>query len=654
MLLPYKNWNRAIWCAVMFKIKTLFITACLTLSATLAQAQTLQETFLFKDQVASGELPAIQKRLPDAPLIVELPWKGRSYGTQGGTLRTMITRSKDTRQMVVYGYSRLVIYNEKYQLKADILENFENENDRKFTLRLRKGHKWSDGAPFTSADFKYWWVDVATNKELTPSGPSDFLYVDKKLPTVTFPDALTIVYEWKNPNPQFLQTLAQARPPFIFRPAHYLKQYHADYADPEYLAKAVAKKKVRSWASLHNKLDNMYKFDNATLPTLQPWIVDKKSTKNRKLFVRNPYYHRVDKNGIQLPYIDRVDMNVVGPGLVAAKANAGEIDLQARGLSFKDISILKKGEKDGGKYKTLLWANGTASQIAIYPNLNFADKTWRTVMRDVRFRRALSVSIDRKMINRVLYFGLAKESSMSALPRSPFYNANDRAAWSQFDPELANEMLDAMGLTKRRPDGIRLMSDGRPVQVVIETPGERQEVENALSIITDTWRDVGIKLVVRPLERDILRNRVYSGATMAAIWFGWDNGLPQPYTSPAYLAPRQQEFFAWPKWGQHYQMHGKAGYEVDMPEPEKLLRLSLDWDHASDVITRSKIWTEMLKIHADQQYGIGVLSEAPQPVVVSNHLKNVPKEAVWAWDPGAHFGVYRMDEFYFDNLGTAQ
>jgi len=642
----------------MFKLKTLCIAACIAFTTSVAQAQIsppkLQETFMFQEEVATGALPALKDRLPDDPLIVRLPGKGRNYGTQGGTLRTMITRSKDTRQMVVYGYARLIGYNEKYQLKADILKNFTNENDRKFTLRLRKGHKWSDGAPFTSADFEYWWNDVALNQDLTPSGPSDFLYVDGNLPKVTFPDEWTIIFEWENPNPKFLQTFAQARPPFIFRPAHYLKQYHEKYADPDYLAKEVAKKKVRSWASLHNKLDNMYKFDNVYLPTLQPWIVDAKSTKNRKLFVRNPYYHRVDRKGVQLPYIDRVDMNVVGPGLVAAKANAGEVDLQARGLSFKDISILKKGENDGGKYKTLLWANGTASQIALYPNLNFADQKWQDVMRDVRFRRALSLSINRKLINRVLYFGLAKEGGMSALPHSAFYDPKNTRAWTQYDPDLANKLLDEMGLTKRRPDGIRLLPDGRPVQMVVETAGERQEVENALSIITDTWRDVGVKMIVRPLERDILRNRVYSGTAMAAIWFGWDNGLPQPNTSPSYLAPRQQDFFAWPKWGQHYQMHGKAGTAVSLPEAQRLLDLSIDWDNASDVPARVKIWKEMLKIHADQQYGIGILSEAPQPVVVSNTLKNVPERAVWAWDPGAHFGLYRMDEFYFETAGATQ
>ncbi len=613
-----------------------------------------QECPYFTEAVKAGKLPPVEQRIPEQPLIVDLAAKGRTPGHQGGMLRTMITRSKDTRQMVVYGYTRLVIYDENYTLQPDLLESYENIDDKKFTFHLRKGHKWSDGEPFNAADFEYWWEDVANNDELMPSGPPEFLRVEGELPQVSFPDDLTIIYEWSKPNPQFLQILAQARPPFIFRPAHYLNSYHLNFADEEQLQLEIKMKKVRSWASLHNKVDNMYKFDNADLPTLQPWIIDEKSTKSRRIFTRNPFYHRVDVNGVQLPYIDQVEMSIVGAGLVAAKANAAEVDLQARGLSFKDISILKKGENDSGKYKTLLWANGVASQIAIYPNLNFADPVWREILRDTRFRRALSLSIDRRMINRALYFGLAKEGAMTALPASPFYDPENRAAWAHYDMQAANDLLDEMGLTERRADGIRLLPDGRPMMFMVETAGERQEVENALQITTDTWRDIGVQLVIRPLGRDILRSRVSSGVSMAAVWFGWDNGLPQPYTSPAYLAPRQQDFFAWPKWGQYFLTEGQSGEKVDMPAPQRLLDLSLEWDRATDDRARSDIWREMLKIHADEVYGISILAEAPQPVVVSNRLRNVPEAAIWAWEPGAHFGIHRMDEFYIDESRRAQ
>ncbi|AAV93876.1 ABC transporter substrate-binding protein [Ruegeria pomeroyi] len=609
---------------------------------------TLQESVFWGAEVKSGDLPPIDQRIPEEPLIVDLAAKGREFGTPGGVMRTMITRSKDIRQMVVYGYARLVGYDENYNLVPDLLKSYEVEEDRRFTLHLRKGHKWSDGAPFTSADFEYWWKDVANNPLLSPAGPPDFLLIEGQPPRVSFPDATTVMFEWDKPNPNFLQSLAQARPPFIYRPAHFLKQFHQDYADTAQLAAAVEENRVKSWAALHNKLDNMYQFDNAQLPTLQPWINASEGKKIRHNFVRNPYYHRIDTRGVQLPYIDIIEMEIVAPGLVAAKSNAGEVDLQGRGLDFRDASILKKGEADGG-YKTYLWQTGVASQIAIYPNLNHNDDVWRALLRDARLRRALSLAIDRDAINRALYFKLAKPGAMAVLPASPFFKQEHRDAWAAYDPARASALLDEVGLDKRDGAGIRLLPDGRPMELVIETAGERQEVENALQIITDTWREIGVKLVMRPLDRDILRNRVFAGTTMASVWFGWDNGLPQAYTSPAYLAPTDQVFLAWPKWGQHYQTAGQVGEAPDLPEAQRLMELLHDWERANNDQDRAAAWSEMLAIHADQIYGIGILAEAPQPIVVSARMRNVPKKGMWAWDPGAHFGVHRMDEFFIQD-----
>ncbi|WP_340249187.1 ABC transporter substrate-binding protein [Sulfitobacter pontiacus] len=629
----------------------------LALAATLAFAPlaahsdgpVLQESSFWAQEVNAGSLPHVQDRIPSEPLIVDLEAKGRSFGRQGGTLRTLISRTKDVRQMVVYGYARLVGYQPDYTLAPDILAAVDVEEGRKFTLHLRPGHRWSDGMPFTSDDFRYWWENVANDPDITPSGPPDFMIVDNRLGKVTFPDEHTVVFEWQIPNPNFLPLLAQASPPFIYRPAHYLSQFHKKFADPDALVEKVKAARVKSWAALHNKRDNMYKFDNPALPTLQPWINTSDKDSSRKLFVRNPYFHRIDSRGVQLPYIDVVQMTVVGGGLIAAKANAGEVDLQARGLDFPDVAILKKGEADGGKYRTLLWANGAASQIAIYPNLNFADPVWREVMRDVRFRRALSLGIDRRMINRALYFGLASEGGMSALSQSALYNDDNTHAWSMMNLAHANALLDDMGLTDRTPAGLRKLPDGRPMEFVIETAGERSEEENALAIIADTWRDLGIRLIMRPLDRDILRNRIYAGRTMASVWFGWDNGLPGPSTSPSYLAPTNQEFFAWPMWGQYYQTVGQAGSPPDMQPAKRLMLLANDWNHTDDPQVREDIWKRMLAIHAEQQFAIGVLAEAPQPVVVSNDLMNVPEHGIWAFDPGAHFGIHRIDEFYFQN-----
>ena len=171
---------------------------------------------------------------PEEPSVVEFDaGSGKSVGKPGGELHMLVGRAKDTRLMVVYGYARLVGYDQQLELVPDILKDVEVEDGRIFTLHLRKGHRWSDGEPFTSEDFRYWWEDVANNEALSPTGPPPELFVDGEQPMVEFPDPLTVRYSWSKPNPFFLPALAQATPLFIYMPAHYLKQFHERYADPQ-------------------------------------------------------------------------------------------------------------------------------------------------------------------------------------------------------------------------------------------------------------------------------------------------------------------------------------------------------------------------------------------------------------------------------------
>ena len=622
----------------------------LMLSANPASAFTPQETPVFAAAVAAGEMPPVAERAPAEPLIVDLEAKGRDIGRQGGTLRTLISKAKNVKYMVVWGYARLVGYDRNYALQPDILESYDVQDDRVFTLRLRAGHRWSDGHPFTTEDFRYWWEDVANNPELNPSGPPRTMLAGEKPPELEVIDEQTLRFTWEAPNPEFLTMLAAARPPFIYRPAHYMKQFHTRYTDIEKLQYLLKAKGVRNWAQLHNKLDNLYKNDNPDLPTLQPWINTTGKKGQRFLMQRNPYYHRFDAEGRQLPYIDTVEMTVAASSLFPAKVSAGEVDLLASGLGFPSVPVLKRGQRHH-PYRTHLWPTGSASHIALYPNLNYVDEGWRAALRDRRFRRALSLGIDRAIINRTLYFGLAKACGNAVLDRSPLYNDSNAHAWSSFDTDEANALLDEMGLTDRRGDGVRLLPDGRPLEVIVETMGERGEEIDALQLIAETWREIGVKLLPRTSDRDILRNRAYAGRSMMTIGKGWDNGLPSPATSPSELAPTKQDTLIWPIWGQHFQTMGGSGAAPDVPEVQRLLDLYYAWENGvtadGTAVSRADVWREMLEIHAEEQFIIGVVSKAPQPVVASERLRNVPERALYTWAPGAQFGVHRMDEFWF-------
>ena len=628
-------------------MKSFSLTLALLLAvAGPAAALTPVETPSLAAQVADGALPPVAQRLPSEPLVVDMAAKGRAPGRHGGEIRTLISAARDVRLAVVYGYARLAGYDARLEIVPDILRAIDVEEGRVFTLHLRKGHRWSDGAPFTTEDFRYWWQDVANNPDLAPAGPPELMLADGRPPVVSVLDETTIRFAWDAPNPRFLPALAGARPPFIYRPAHYMKQFHARYADPDALAALVGAAEARNWAALHNQRDDMYKFDDPNLPTLQPWMNVTPRNSQRYVLKRNPFYHRVDSAGLQLPYADAIDMTVAAGGLIPAKTNRGEADLQARGLRLSDAPVLRKGEAQGG-YVTHLWRSGYAAEIALYPNLNYNDPVWRAVLRDVRFRRALSLGISRETINKSLFYGLARSAAMAALPESPFYDAGAAQAWAAYDPAQANALLDEMGLT-RGADGVRRLPDGRLAEIVAETAGERQEEIDALELIAEMWRDLGLKLIFRPLDRDILRNKVYSGESMLPVWFGWNLGLPTADAAPKELAPMDQSSFSWPKWGQFVQTGGAAGEPVDMPEAARLMDLFDRWSHAATADARADAWREMLAIHADQVFGIGLVASAPQPVVVSSALRNLPAEAVFAWEPGAHFGVHRIDELFFD------
>lgn len=603
-------------------------------------AATPVEPPMLKLEVTGGKLPPVAKRLPEKPLVVQVEKPGK----HGGTLNSLVGRSRDTRLLVVYGYSRLVGYNRSLEFVPDILESFEVQEGRIFTLRLRKGHRWSDGHPFTAEDFRYYWEDVANNKELAPTGPPRDMLVDGQPPKFEVLSETVVRYTWAKPNPQFLPRLAGAAPLFIYRPAHYLKRLHKKYSEKVRKEDADGTAK-RKWSAVHNRADNLYESDNPDLPTLQPWMNSTRPPADRFVAVRNPYFHRVDQNGLQLPYIDRFVLAVADPKLIPAKTGAGEADLQARDVHFNNYTFLKQGEKQNG-YRTLLWRPGKGSHFALFPNLNVNDPVWRKLLRDVRFRRALSLAIDRSLVNQSLYFGLALESNNTVLPESPLFREAYRDKWARYDLKEASRLLDQLGL-KRAKDGVRRLPDGRPLEIIVETAGESTEQTDVLELIRETWREAGIKLFSKPSQREAFRMRVFAGDTVMSVWSGIENGLPTADSSPDELVPTSQVQLQWPKWGQFYETGGKAGEAVDMPEVKELEKLYKAWESAASRQDRERVWQKMLEIHAEQQYSIGVVSGVPQPVVARETLMNVPEKGFYNWDPGAFFGIYRPDTFWF-------
>jgi peptide/nickel transport system substrate-binding protein len=604
----------------------------------------LKETPMFAEQVKSGALPAVDKRIPQQPWVVKHFAGGDGPGRQGGDLNMLVASARDTRLMTIYSYTRLIIYDENFKLKPDLLESYEEKDGREFTFKLRAGHKWSDGHPFTTEDFRFFWEDVANNKDLSRSGPSVELIIDGKPPKVEIIDALTIKYTWEKPNPYFIESQARAAPLFLYRPAHYLKKFHAKYTPEAEILKS-AKGGQQSWVQIYKRLDVMYANNNIELPTLNPWVNTTASPAERYVYIRNPYYHRLDEKGQQLPYIDRVILTLAATNLVPAKAGLGEADLQPRYLNMRDYTFLQKSAQTSG-VKVNLWESGSGSQLALYPNLTANDEEWRKLMRDVRFRRALSLAIDREELNQVVYIGLAKPSNNTIMPRSELFKPEYATKWAQYDPKLANKLLDEIGLTKKDSQGIRLLPDGRPMTIVVEHASEETEDSDALALIADNWKKIGIKMLTKPQTRENFRLRTFSGEAVMTAFAGVVTAVPTTNTSPKEFAPTMLGGLQWSRWGMFVESKGRQGEKCDMESACKLVDYLKEWEAGATPADRRKAWEKILSTTADEVFTIGTVNGIRQPIVVGPKIRNVPKEGYYAWDPGGYIGLYQPDTFW--------
>ena len=596
--------------------------------------------------VAEGKLPPLAERLPEKPFVVDFAAEAKEIGQYGGTLRTLMENQKDLGQITVYEYARLIGYGPDITMKPDLLEAIDIVEDREFTFHIRKGHKWSDGHLLTAEDFRYFWEDMVHDAELGREGVPPEMVVDGEEGKFEVIDDLTFKYAWSKPNTAFLPALAAPSPVYIYRPAHYMKQYHPKYTDPAKLDLLVKAANLDGWAALHTRQQRQRRPENPDLPTLDPWRNITQPPADRFVFERNPYYHRVDTQGNQLPYIDKLVMDIVASDVIPAKAGGGESDLQARFLRFDNYTFLKEAEEKNG-FNTYLWGTGKGSQVALFPNLNAADPVWRGLMRDVRFRRGLSVAIGRQEINEVIYFGLATPSANTLMPQSPLYKDEYRDAWSQHDVELANKLLDEAGIATRDKDGVRMLPDGRRAEITVESAGESTEETDVLELIADQWSKVGIKAFPRASQRDIFRRRAYQGESLMSVFSGMDNAIANAEMSPQEMAPTGQPQLQWPKWGEYYETRGKSGEPVDMPEVMEQLERYKSWRVLADRDQQRQIWQEMAAAYTDQVFSIGTVNNTRQPVVVSKKLRNVPQEAIFTWEPTAFFGAYRPDTFWF-------
>ena len=602
-------------------------------TGTTATAAGFKESPLLKDQVTAGKLPALKDRLPLKPRVVQVK---KEIGTYGGTLHHV-----DMGWLVDVAFSSFEPLIEGVPTFSDnfvpsIVESFSaNATASEFTFKLREGLKWSDGVPVTTADVQFKWDDVLLNTDLTPVFPKALTLNGVKA-TLTVVDT----YTWKITFPgsygSFLAWVGAYGRNYsdLIVPKHHLGKFHTKYTKLEDLEPLIAKEGYGKgeWVKLFNrKVSGMMCWNgNAEIgvPTLFPWIVESITSANVRTLVRNPYYFKVDAAGNQLPYIDTVVSELVAdPKTILAKILSGEADVIPENARFSDLPVLKQNEATG-KYKANIFSNWMSTWTVYFPNLNYdEDPVLGKLLNDVRFRKALSLGIDRKAISNTVFLGNANPTAVAPLIGSKYMVTGALEANAAYDPAKANALLDEIGLPKGA-DGIRIRSDGKKLALPIDYFEMNPYVTPTTEMVIKYWRDLGIDTSMKMTSLGLWIQTNQANKTFLSLWHHaeiidtmiWAEG-GGGFT---WFAPTQEISWA-PRWARWYLTGGKEGTEPPAEIKEMYKKVDVI-KYSPDEKARIAAGQDLVKSMMDNVWMIGTGS-APAICIVKNGLGNTPDKS---------------------------
>lgn len=581
------------------------------------------------DLVKGGKLPPVEQRLPANPRVLK-PLD--EVGQYGGTWRRAYRGLSDRWGPAKLCEEQLIEWDapdvNTIRLVANVVEKWEiNSDATEYTFFLRKGMKWSDGAEVTTDDTKFWFEDIETFKEIRPTpnfAVRQRVGNEYKLATLTVVDKQTFKMKYQAPYPLLPIAIAKLGGAFV-QPAHYLKKFHPKYASADELAKVAAEKKVATAADLWGKAGNMegpipFWFINPDLPIIRTWKIANPVPAEPVVMERNPYYWQVDTEGNQLPYIDKIEHSLFeNNDVLNLKIASGQIDMQMRHLTVGSYTFYKENEAKG-KYKVLRWR--AASTDAYFPNINCPDKVLGKLFDTADFRQALSIAIDRKEINDLVWNGLGVPRQASPVKGSPEYDAELEMMWAEYDPKKAIDLLDKLGLTKNS-DGTRKRPDGKVLEVTIEhTSVAGSADDDAHQRVKKYWDAIGVKTNIRFVERSLYEEHVRNGEIEIGAW-GFDRSSVVKADPGRWTGTIDDGPWA-PLYGHWY---AQSPYKREEPPADHPIReIWKLWDQCQvepDETKRNAIFQQLLGIHKKAPYAIGVVGEKVVPLVLTNIFKNV-------------------------------
>lgn len=587
------------------------------------------------------ELPSLAERLPAEPQVIA-PYS--EIGKYGGKLDVLSNATEaGTSDVLSLRHVNLVRFSDDMQtLIPNIAKSWEwNDDFTELTFHLRKGHKWSDGAPFTSADVEFWFNDLILNTAIYENTPSLWVWNDKPA-VVKAVDETTVKFILPASVPNLVNRFAVS---FIqpFQPKHFLGQFHINHnPDADKLAK---EKGLEGWVDMINLYYGRSDWKDVpsplikggadnVVPTLESHILIDESDKGRRM-VANPYFHMVDTAGNQLPYVNEIDERYVPEKEVRnLKLVNGEVDYKMQNLFVDDFPLYKENEGNGD-YSTHL--TPTLGEAIYYSfNTTAKDPVLSKVFNDVRFRQAMSLAINREEINELSYLGQGtpQQATPAEADTVKFITEEHLTAFIDYDPDKARALLDEVGLKDSDGDGVRELSNGEPFVMQMFYANQGGPVKNH-ELVQGFWGDVGVKVNTREISTDEYRTKGGAGELLVSTWRHGNRSAPFVSQDPFMFYPpfgdrwQPGTGFEWANW---LESDGAEG--VEPPDDAKRLKVLADQFVLVPLggDESNKIGKEIADIYAKNLWFIGLVGRSISPVVVTNRLGNFKPFAAATYD----------------------
>jgi len=467
-----------------------------------------------------------------------------------------------------------------------------SEDGMALTMHLLEGVKWSDGMPFTAEDIRFTYEDMILDEHVpsyTGSGNWTYNGVVTQLEVV---DDYTITWHFgaSFPVKAFFEMSAFYSMPIA--PAHINKYYHPTYNSE----------------MTYESLLSSRPPENLPDVVLGPFVPVAYKPGQQAVYVRNPYFWRVDEAGNQLPYLNEILFTEAQSwNYRTLNTLAGSCDLTI----LQDPSLVPtvlEAAQDPEFHADVHWGNFVAPiqlefNLSLYAGVaDESARARRELFREVDFRKAISHLIDRIGIAEGLFPGGFTRPFYGGYPDGSDMFNDDYVVKYEYNVAAANALLDGLGFVDTDDDGIRNWPEGT------ELAGQELAVEVQVSSMADRWIQVveamlpmfeegGIDLNLRVLEDGIYASKRNAGEWEASI--GRPTQTTTPFTSPGFVGPISSGTPAWHLAG--------PGGERNLMSFETVMGTLLESTATmSSPDDRRQSFEEILKLYTENVYTVGL------------------------------------------------